>query len=112
MVTSVCFVDDIQKSFNEAYRILKLRGKVIIGFIDAGSDLGKKYRMKRESSRFYREADFYTAEELVYFLEQAGFCNFEFNQTIFSGKEDLCGNFKKGHGEGSFVVIKGEKINA
>jgi len=35
MVTTICFLDDIETAFKEAYRILKPDGKFIIGFIDS-----------------------------------------------------------------------------
>jgi ubiquinone/menaquinone biosynthesis C-methylase UbiE len=43
MVTTICFLDNIEKAFNEIYRVLKSNGSVIIGFIDAESPLGKFY---------------------------------------------------------------------
>ena len=43
MVTTICFVDDIYRSFNEAYRVLKNAGNLIIGFVDKNSPIGKLY---------------------------------------------------------------------
>ncbi|MFO8017858.1 MAG: class I SAM-dependent methyltransferase [Promethearchaeia archaeon] len=34
MVTTICFIDDIEGSFKEIYRTLKKEGELIIGFID------------------------------------------------------------------------------
>jgi len=111
MVTSICFLDDIRKAFDEAYRVLKSDGYIVIGFVDSESKLGRKYILKKNESRFYRDAEFYSPSEIIHHLEQSGFTNFEFNQTIFS-REDLDKQiFKKGYGEGSFVVIKAVKRN-
>jgi len=43
MVTTVCFLDDIETAFKEASRVLKSGGYLIIGFIDAESLIGKLY---------------------------------------------------------------------
>jgi len=59
MVTTVCFVDDIQTSFQEAYRVLKPGGYLIIGFIDKESSIGKSYQQRKKKSIFYRIATFY-----------------------------------------------------
>ena len=40
MITTICFVDDLLKSFEEAYRVIKLNGFFIIGYIDKDSKLG------------------------------------------------------------------------
>ena len=44
MVTAVCFFDDVKKAFQEAYRVLKNDGFIIVAFIDGESSLGKLYK--------------------------------------------------------------------
>lgn len=109
MVTSVCFFDDVSAAFNEAFRVLKPGGSIIIGFVDSESELGKRYIEKKERSRFYREATFYSVPELTGHLENSGFSDFEFNQTVFMEEQPSGAIVRKGYGEGSFVVIKGVK---
>jgi len=109
MVTSVCFFDDVSSAFNEAWRVLKHGGTIIIGFVDSESDLGKRYIEKKERSRFYRDATFYSVPELTGYLENSGFSDFEFNQTVFMEEQPSGAKVRKGYGEGSFVVIKGVK---
>lgn len=109
MVTSICFVDDVQKSFNEANRVLKMDGEIIIGFVDKDSELGRRYNAKKNESRFYSEARFYSTADVVNYLEKSGFGGFEFNQTIFSDGDYSKQKFRKGYGDGSFVVIKAFK---
>ncbi|MBN2059713.1 MAG: class I SAM-dependent methyltransferase [Deltaproteobacteria bacterium] len=111
MVTTVCFIDDIGKAFLEAYRVLSDGGILIIGFIDRQSKIGKTYIKRREENVFYKEATFFSVDELVKCMNQAGFKDISFNQTIFgtlaeTGEEELV---KPGHGKGSFVVIRGRK---
>jgi len=111
MVTTICFVDDIQVSFQEAYRVLKPGGYLIIGFIDKESSIGKSYQQHKKKSVFYRIAAFYTVDEVVSNLKKVGFKNFNFTQTIFHSlsKIKAIEPIKEGYGEGSFVVIKALK---
>jgi len=87
MVTTICFVDNLNLAFREAYRILKLGGYLIIGFVDKDSSLGKLYQQHKENSLFYKIATFYSTKEEIKNIEPA--------------KED--------YGEGSFVVIRARK---
>ena len=109
MVTTICFVDDLKKTFQEAFRVLKKEGFIVIGFIDKDSELGKKYRANRDKSHFYKIAEFFSTEEVLACLSEAGFGAFETRQTLFPGKDTQ--QIENGFGVGSFVVIKGLKIN-
>lgn len=108
MVTTICFVDDVFKSFNEVKRILKNGGDFIIGLVDKSSELGKVYEIMKEKNKFYRFATFYSVDEVLQYLKIIGFIEFELVQTIFGdiNKIKSVQMFKKGYGEGGFVVIK------
>lgn len=112
MVTTVCFLDDLMKAFFETNRILKMRGKFIIGFVDRESPIGEFYEEHKEENPFYKFSSFYTTEELTSSLERAGFSDFEYKQTLFNPLEKIEGiePILNGFGNGSFVVIKGEKV--
>jgi len=107
MVTTICFVDDLKKSFQEVFRVLKADGMIVIGFIDKDSELGKVYKANKDKSRFYNMAEFFSTEEVLACLSQAGFGAFETRQTIFP--ENNTQHIENGFGTGSFVVIKGVK---
>ncbi len=111
MVTTICFVDDIQVSFQEACRVLKPGGCFIIGFIDKESPVGRSYQQHKEHSVFYRIATFYSVDEVVSNLKKVAFRNFNFTQTIFHNLGDIkdIEPIKEGYGEGSFVVIRATK---
>ena len=111
MVTTICFVDDINRSFAEAFRVLARGGYLIIGMVDRNSPLGQIYFKNRHSNVFYKEATFYSVEETREIMKKAGFADFSFRQTIFRDlkKVDEREAIKSGYGEGSFVVIRGKK---
>ncbi len=111
MVTTVCFVDDILKSFQEINRILKSDGKLIIGFVDRESPLGKIYHNMKEKNKFYRSATFYSTNELISYLNRSNFIESGVIQTVFGELTniDKVQSFKTGYGEGGFVVINAIK---
>lgn len=111
MVTTVCFLDDVDLAFQEAHRVLKLDGSFIIGFVDKNSPIGKEYARRKNRSLFYKEATFYSVDELLLRLRKAGFREFRFCQTLFGPLQDMRGPsaIREGFGEGSFVVIKANK---
>jgi ubiquinone/menaquinone biosynthesis C-methylase UbiE len=113
MVTTICFLDDIEAALKEAYRVLKAGGCLIIGLIDKESPVGKLYQLNKDKSVFYRTATFYSVDEIVSHLNQTGFGDFRFVQTIFHNLADLrdVEPIKEGYGEGSFVVMKAVKHN-
>jgi SAM-dependent methyltransferase len=111
MVTTVCFVDDIGKALLEAYRVLSNRGVLIIGFVDRNSKMGEIYLSRQKENVFYKEATFFSVDELVECIDHVGFADLSFNQTIFGTLAETAEGepVKPGHGKGSFVVIRGRK---
>ena len=113
MVTTICFVDDPERSLQEANRILIDSGTLVMGFVDKDSPVGKKYLEHREESVFYKDAVFYGTDELIGMMEKTGFGIREIHQTVFGELEQVRSvqESLKGYGKGSFVVIAADKIN-
>lgn len=111
MVTTLCFLDDAKKAFQEAKRVLKQNGVIIVGFVDKDSPLGKIYEKKKPFSVFYRDAVFYATTDVLSLLEEAGFTNAEMIQTVFGKLSEIkeVQDFKQGYDEGGFVVIRAYK---
>jgi SAM-dependent methyltransferase len=107
MVTTVCFLDDIETAFREVRRVVKPGGLFLLGFVDKDSAIGRAYQERRQESLFYREAVFYSVRELTDLLRAAGFHDFRCRQTLFGPLSELwdVDEVREGHGEGSFVAI-------
>ncbi len=111
MVTTICFVDDIIKAFKEVYRILKNEGSFIIGFVDKNSPVGKIYLKNKDKSLFYKDATFYSTEEVYRYLWETDFTIEKTCQTVFGMLNEVTKEQEHliGYGKGSFVVIKAIK---
>ncbi len=108
MVTTVCFVDNIGKSLEEAHRVLSDGRAIIIGFVDRNSKMGRIYLERKEENVFYKKATFFSVDELVEHMNNAGFTDPRFKQTIFGNLGETAEDepVRPGYGEGSFVVIQ------
>lgn len=111
MVTTICFVDDLKEAFAEAHRVLSDGGYLIIGFVDRNSPIGQEYLRMKDSSVFYKDATFYSVDEVIETMEQTGFHDFDFRQTISKNLADITEreHISIGYGDGSFVVIRAQK---
>lgn len=109
MVTTICFVNDPSKSMSEAFRILKSGGGCAIGLVDKDTVLGRKYLEKKDSSDFYREAVFYSSEDVISCLTRAGFTRIGAYQTLTGKDINAVEEPLEGYGRGGFAVIYGFK---
>ncbi|SMC08807.1 class I SAM-dependent methyltransferase [Nitratiruptor tergarcus] len=83
MVTTICFVDDIDKTLQEAKRILTDDGYLLIAFVDRDSELGKMYEKNKDKSRFYKEATFFSKKEILKLLKKHGFIVEKCTEALF-----------------------------
>jgi ubiquinone/menaquinone biosynthesis C-methylase UbiE len=111
MVTMICFLQDPVQALLEAKRVLKPGGHVIVGMIDRDSFLGRIYESKKENSKFYRHAHFYSVKQVLAWLKKLGYDGTKICQTIFKTPEDLTSiePIKEGYGEGGFVVVSAQR---
>jgi len=105
IITTLCFVREPRKVIAEASRVLKNRGRLIVGIIDKNSSLGKRYQTKK--SRFYKKAKFFLVNEVVNLLKEAGLGKISLKQTLFHPPDELSQiePSQDGDGKGAFVVI-------
>ena len=109
MVTVDCFLDDVEKSFREVYRILSFDGVFVIAFIDRETPLGRLYDKGKKDDDFYSSAEFHSSDEITTLLMKTGFEIIDRRQTVFD-MENKLQEVKRGNGEGVFAVIKARKI--
>ena len=113
MVTTICFVQDPNKSCKEAFRILKPGGSIIIGIVNKDSKLGQEYEARKQSSRFYKNATFFNVDDIIKLLTENGFINLKFQQTLTTHPNKLteAEQATSGYDNGAFVAISGIKPN-
>lgn len=111
VVTTICFVDSPARMLAEAHRVLKPGGRLVIGFIDRESALGQDYLAHQSESVFYREATFYSADEVMRLLLNAGFLIGAWGQTLahpLSESREIEA-LRAGRGQCAFVVVSATK---
>ncbi|MGQ9744464.1 MAG: class I SAM-dependent methyltransferase [Dissulfurimicrobium sp.] len=73
-VTSLCFIDDHILAMNEAARVIKNGGWLVLGFIPLESQWGVFYQKKKEEGhKVYRYARFFRSDELISLATKEGF---------------------------------------
>ena len=84
VIVTICFVDSPIAVLQEAYRILKPEGKIVLGLVLRESPWGKFYQSKKtEGHHFYKYATFYSYQEVERLLIDSGFTIEKVVSTIF-----------------------------
>ena len=111
LVNVICFLADPPASLKESYRILRPNGQIILAFIDNKTKLGREYESQKASNKFYQKATFYSAQQVIGFLQKAGFGDIQACQTILANPAEMTSpdTVLEGYGQGGFVVLKGLK---
>jgi SAM-dependent methyltransferase len=111
VVTTICFVDDAQVMLLEACRVLKPEGAIVIGFIDRTSRLGRHYEAHRQESVFYRDAVFFSADEVGRLLSETGFGERTWRQTLAKPLAEMVEvePSRPGFGDAAFVAVRAVK---
>lgn len=107
VVTTICFVESPAGMLAEAHRVLKPDGRLVIGFIDRESPLGQEYLAHQAENVFYRDATFYSADEVERFLSDAGFLINAWGQTLSKPLPETreIEPLRAGRGQSAFVVV-------
>jgi SAM-dependent methyltransferase len=107
VVTTICFVDSPAQMLAQARRVLKPGARLVIGFIDRDSALGQDYLAHQAESVFYREASFYSADEVEQLLRAAGFSITDWAQTLARPLAETreIEPVQPGRGRCAFVVV-------
>ena len=113
LIVTICFADEPQKLIDEAFRILRPGGKIILGLVPKESLWGKYYlKLKEQGHFFYQYATFYTIDKVFSMLDRSGFQNFSGLSALYgpppagSEVEEVRDEISKNAG---FVCIEAEK---
>jgi SAM-dependent methyltransferase len=111
VVTTICFVDDVTAMLAEAHRVLKPGAELVIGFIDRTSGLGRHYLAHQAENVFYRDAKFYSADEVERLLRDTGFTGPIWAQTLSKPLAEIreIEPLRADRGQGAFVVVKASR---
>ncbi len=92
MTTTLCFLADPAKSFEECHRVLKKTGRLVVGLIPADSPWGRLYARKAAQGHpIYSAATFHSPEDVIRLANGSGF---EFQEAwccLLTPPEDLTG---------------------
>lgn len=84
LIVTMCFLDSPLDVLQEAARILAPGGKIVLGLVLKESPWGRFYQQKKDDGhRFYKHATFYSRDEVVELLTQAGFAAEKTVSTLF-----------------------------
>ncbi len=108
MVTTACFLKDLDRALREANRVLEGGKTLIMAIIDINSPLGKRYQRRKGDSPFYKRATFRSPGEVLSRMKRAGFRQLRTIQTLTNDED--AGKPCPGYGKGSFVVMRGTKV--
>jgi len=71
---TLCFVQNPERVFHEANRVLQDKAHLLLGFVPAGSSWGRNLQQKKEDGHlFYEHAHFFTIAAVTKLLAEQGF---------------------------------------
>jgi len=109
LIVTLCFLDSPLDVLKEANRILIPGGKIVLGLVLKESPWGQFYQAQKvQGHRFYRYATFYTYDESLKLLEQAGFSTEKVVSMLFQkpGKVQHVEESREGYfADAGFTII-------
>jgi SAM-dependent methyltransferase len=84
LIVTLCFLNSPERILTEAARLLRSKGKVVLGAVPRDSLWGQLYQAKKEAGHpFYRYATFHTYAEVETLLMRIGFSVERVVSTLF-----------------------------
>jgi ubiquinone/menaquinone biosynthesis C-methylase UbiE len=104
-ITMIEFVDDLEKVLNEIDRVLKPGGTLVLGCLNALSQLGKN----KNNDPVFQHAHFFTPEELEKMLSRFGSPHISAGVHFSPGFELLDGTERQSTAEPAFIAASVQK---
>jgi SAM-dependent methyltransferase len=116
LIVTLCFLDSPLEVLKEAKRILSAGGKLVLGLVVKESPWGQFYQaQKAQGHRFYRYATFYSCDEVVRLIAQAGFVTEKIVSTLFQrpGEVHRTEDSREGYfpDAGFTIIVAGKKTS-
>jgi len=114
LIVTLCFLNSPLEVLKETNRILIPGGKIVLGLVLKESPWGQFYQLKKaQGHRFYKYATFYSCDEVVKLIVQAGFVIEKTASTLFQrpGKVHRTERPKEGYfpGAGFTIIVAGKR---
>jgi len=112
LITTLCFVDDVDRAVREVARVLRPGGHAIVAFLPADSRLGELYCARASEDRFFRHATLPAKQRVFDAIGGAGLEIERTVQTLTGMPERANERIERpteGHARGSFIVIRAAK---
>lgn len=78
MMTAICFMDDVARSFHEAFRVLRPGGMLVVAFLEKDGEIAQ--REEGADGRFFQYVRFFSVNEVTAALAGAGFSRVIFRE--------------------------------
>jgi SAM-dependent methyltransferase len=114
LIVTLCFLESPLAVLRETHRVLRHEGKIVLGLVLRDSPWGQFYSQKKQDGhRFYTHATFYSYDETVRLLSQAGFHVERVISTLLQGPGEVQGMEQPHEGffpdAGFTIVVAGKR---
>jgi ubiquinone/menaquinone biosynthesis C-methylase UbiE len=82
MMTVICFLDDVARSCNEAFRVIQSGGMLVVAFMEKDGEVALRERARKPAGRFLQYAEFLAVEQVMAALTNAGFSGVSVRENL------------------------------
>jgi ubiquinone/menaquinone biosynthesis C-methylase UbiE len=82
MMTVICFMDNLPRSFHEAFRVTRDGGMLVVAFMEKDGEVARRQKDGHSAGRFLQYAQFLSAGEVTAALAGAGFSGIAVQENL------------------------------